>query len=117
MSDDKYLDRKKKVDTFLLKSEIEITVKFLKPFHKEEILKEFDLSDDFIFSINDSLDNEINYFLNKKIDYSLETEAIVILLEKAAYLDVFLSITIELVKTLCKKIKFDLKHSELQNIE
>jgi hypothetical protein len=79
-------------------------------------LDEFDLNDDFIFGV-DNLDNEITHFLNKEIDYSIETESLVILLEKGAYVDIFLSKTIELIKNLCEKINSDLKHSDLQNIE
>ncbi len=79
-------------------------------------MDEFDLNDDFIFGV-DNLDNEITHFLNKEIDYSIETESLVILLEKGAYVDIFLSKTIELIKNLCEKINSDLKHSDLQNIE
>lgn len=117
MNDDKYRERKKKIDILLLKNEIETTTKLLKPYHKEEILRDFDLNDDFLFDTSDNLDTEIKYFLNRKINYSTETESIVILLEKSAYVDIFLSNTVGLIKNLCEKINSDLKHSELENIK
>ncbi len=108
--DSKFIDRKKKVDTLLLKNEISLTLQLLKPFHSEEMLKTLDLSDDFIFHNYEDIDGDIHYFLNRNIDYNKDAEKIVVILEKAAYIDIFMVKTVELIKSLCNKISEDLKH-------
>lgn len=115
--DNNFIERKKKVDNLLLKNEISITLQLLKPFNSKEMLNSLDLTDDFIFHNFEDIDGDINYFLNRNIDYNKDVEKIFVILEKVAYIDVFMIKTVDMIKALCKKINEDLKHLNPKNVE
>ncbi len=120
MSGVRYWDRKNKLNNLLdtiVKEEVKDVIKLVKPFYNDVIIEDFDLNDDFLFNRIENLDKDIKYFLDKEIDYSLEADSIITILEKSYYTDVFLKDTIRLIRMLCEKITTDLKQSEIENIE
>jgi hypothetical protein len=111
-------ERKDKITVLLLKNEIDNAIKILKPLYTQPIIENFDLNDKFLYSVdNSNLEADLNYFLNKNIDYSSDLDRLIEVLEKSHFIDIFFTKTVDLIKSLCQKISIDLKQSNCENIQ
>ncbi len=114
---EKSQERKNKITEMLLKDEIENTINLLKPLYTEPIIESFDLNDNFLYSVDNLILEDLNYFLNKEINYNSDLDRLIEVLEKSHFIDIFFINTVEIIKSLCQKISTDLKQSNYNNIQ
>ena len=112
--------RKEKIELLFLRDKIEQAIKTLSPLYSEYnlVLKNFTITDNYIFeSTDDILDDKLNFYLDADINYEVEIEEIITLLEKSYFINPFFSKTLDLIKQFCLKIENDFKLINSQNIQ